>query len=155
MTKENEVSVTLGIRDEPKLGIGSVSVIDDKDNPTLKGSATIYLNDDFVVEDLPIRENKDGKLFVAMPAYKSKKDNEFRDIVYPVTKEFREKLQQAVLERYEKVKGYSEEKTSGKEEAVGQWTSMIENRKNAVSEKADNAMPQEQKADIHKGNLSR
>lgn len=50
-------------------------------------------------------ESKEGNLFVSMPSYKSKQIGEdgnpvYKDICNPVTKDFREKLNNAVLESY-------------------------------------------------------
>lgn len=47
-----------------------------------------------------------GELFVSMPSYKTKEVDEnnqpiYRDICYPVTKEFREKLYGAILEMHQ------------------------------------------------------
>lgn len=41
-------------------------------------------------------------MFVAMPSYKS--GNKYRDVCFPITKEFREKLNNAVLETYQQAK---------------------------------------------------
>lgn len=95
---------TLDVKDEPELAVWSVSLVNDSSHPTLKGTANIALNGNFVIENMPIRENKEGEVFLAMPSYRNNSTGEFHDIVNPVSKEFREKLQQAVLEKYEKAK---------------------------------------------------
>lgn len=91
------------IQDSPKLKV-SVFPVKEEENSKLRGFANIVLNDNFVVENIPIRENKDGKNFVAMPSYKSVHRQDYRDIVYPVTKEYHAELQQAVLAQFDKVK---------------------------------------------------
>lgn len=78
----------------------------EKENSSLKGFAKIYFEDCFVVNNISIHQNRD-KLFVAMPSYKTKQMDEnnkpvYRDVCYPVTKEFREKLYKVILETYEK-----------------------------------------------------
>ena len=91
------------IQDAPKLKV-SVFPVKEEENSKLRGLANIVFNDNFVVENIPIRENKDGKNFVAMPSYKSVHRQDYRDIVYPVTKEYHAELQQAVLAQFDKVK---------------------------------------------------
>lgn len=91
------------IQDTPKLKV-SVFPVKEEENSKLRGFANIVFNDNFVVENIPIRENKDGKNFVAMPSYKSVHRQDYRDIVYPVTKEYHAELQQAVLAQFDKVK---------------------------------------------------
>ena len=92
---------SLDIQDAPKLGV-TVHPFN-KENSTLKGMASIVLNDNFIVENIPVREGKNG-LFVAMPSYKSVRTDDYKDVVYPVTKEFREELSNAVLAQFEKSK---------------------------------------------------
>lgn len=156
---------TLDVKDEPKLAVWSVSLVNDSNNPTLKGTANIALNDNFIIENMPIRENKDGEAFLAMPSYRNSSTGEFHNIVNPVTKEFREKLQQAVLEKYEKAKemevnlldggkedGKDEKADINKSATKDSWESKIANQKDAA-EKASNDPAQEQKTDMHKGNM--
>lgn len=74
----------------------SVSVTPyEKEGSSIRGLARIYFDDSFIVNNVSILQGKD-KLFVAMPAYKTKQVDEqgkaiYQDVVYPVTKEFREK----------------------------------------------------------------
>ena len=56
-------------------------------------------NDCFVVENLKIVQGSKG-LFVGMPSQPDGKGS-YRDMAYPVTKEFRAQLNSAVLEAYE------------------------------------------------------
>ena len=54
-----------------------------------------------------LESGRDGKLFVAMPSYKTKQTDEngkaiYKDLCYPVTREFREQLFGDILEVYEK-----------------------------------------------------
>ena len=65
------------------------------------GLASIVLNDSFAVGNLSVIEGKNG-MFVAMPSYKA--GNKYRDVCFPITKEFREKLNDAVLETYQQAK---------------------------------------------------
>ena len=72
----------------------------------LKGTANVSFDGCFAVHNISIIESKEGKLFVSMPSYKTKQVDEdgnsvYRDICNPVTKDFREKLYDAVLKSYE------------------------------------------------------
>lgn len=78
--------------------------LDDNGQPT-KGLARLCLEDSFVINNMSIVEGKDGSLFVAMPSYKTKSVDEngkavYKDVCYPTTKEFRQQIQDAVLENY-------------------------------------------------------
>jgi len=67
----------------------------------LKAYASITFDDCFVVRNLRVIEGKRG-LFVAMPS-KKRKDGTHQDIAHPITKEMREKIENAVLGEYNKV----------------------------------------------------
>lgn len=75
----------------------SVRVIEPVKN--LMGFASVKFNDCFVVENLKIVQGSKG-LFVGMPSQPDGKGG-YRDMAYPVTKEFRAQLNSAVLEAYE------------------------------------------------------
>ena len=75
----------------------SVRVIEPVKN--LMGFANVKFNDCFVVENLKIVQGSKG-LFVGMPSQPDGKGS-YRDMAYPVTKEFRAQLNSAVLEAYE------------------------------------------------------
>ena len=77
------------------------------------GLARIYFDNQFIVNNVSILQGKD-KLFVAMPAYKTKQIDEqgkaiYQDVCYPVTKEFREKLYGEVMKTYEEEKEKKQE----------------------------------------------
>ena len=65
----------------------------------LMGFASVKFNDCFVVENLKIVQGSKG-LFLGMPSQPDGKGG-YRDMAYPVTKEFREQLNTAVLQAYE------------------------------------------------------
>ena len=87
----------------------SVSVTPyEKEGSSVRGLARIYFDDSFIVNNVSILQGKD-KLFVAMPAYKTKQVDEqgkaiYQDVCYPVTKEFREKLYSQIINEYDKAK---------------------------------------------------
>lgn len=80
----------------------------EKEGNNIRGLVRIYLEDEFVVNNVSLLEGRNG-LFVAMPSYRVKQagengKSEFQDICYPVTRAFREKLYSAVTEAYELAK---------------------------------------------------
>ena len=70
----------------------------DKDG-RMKAVASVVFDDEFVVHDIKIVEGERG-MFIAMPSRKTS-SGEFRDIAHPVSSEARERIQAAVLEKYE------------------------------------------------------
>jgi stage V sporulation protein G len=68
----------------------------------VKGIASIILDDCFVIHDLRV-VNGDRGFFVAMPSRKLP-NGDFKDIAHPLNSETREKIQEAVLREFFKVK---------------------------------------------------
>jgi stage V sporulation protein G len=66
----------------------------------MKAIASITIDNEFVVHDIRVIDGNNG-MFVAMPS-KRTPDGEFRDIAHPISSATREKIQQAVLEVYER-----------------------------------------------------
>ena len=66
-----------------------------REDSSLRGLGRVFLGDSFVIGNVKLIEGKKG-LFVSMPDYRTEKYKDgkpvYREIVYPVTKEFREKL---------------------------------------------------------------
>ncbi len=77
-----------------------------KENSNIRGLARIYLDGCFVISNISLIMGKNG-LFMSMPSYKTNqidenKRNVYRDICYPVTGEFREKMNNLLVNAYEK-----------------------------------------------------
>ncbi len=70
------------------------------DEPKLKAYVTITIDHCFVVRDLKVIEGTSG-LFVAMPS-KRRKDGTFKDIAHPLNAETRDRMEQAVLDEYDR-----------------------------------------------------
>lgn len=66
----------------------------------MKAVVSVTIDDEFVVHDIKVIEGEKG-LFIAMPSRKST-DGEYRDIAHPINTATRDKLQNIVLEAYEK-----------------------------------------------------
>jgi len=67
----------------------------------MKAVVSITFDNEFVVHDIKVIEGEKG-LFIAMPSRKAL-DGEFRDIAHPINSETRDKLQKAILDKYETV----------------------------------------------------
>ena len=68
------------------------------DSDSLKGMASVTLDDVFVITGLKVLNGQKG-LFVAMPQREGK-DKKFHDICFPKTKELRAEISSAVLTAY-------------------------------------------------------
>lgn len=66
----------------------------------MKAVVSITLDDEFVVHDIKVIEGEKG-LFIAMPSRKAA-DGEYRDIAHPINSETRERIQQIILDEYER-----------------------------------------------------
>lgn len=82
----------------------SVYVLNDNSSKTV-ALATVTISDCLVLTGLRIVKGKKG-MFVSMPQRKlskpDKNGNEYADIFFPVTHDFREELNNAVLDEYDK-----------------------------------------------------
>lgn len=67
-------------------------------NDKLRAYVTVAFDDEFAVHNIKVIESQNG-LFIAMPS-KASPDGTYRDIAHPINTSFREKLQNAILERY-------------------------------------------------------
>jgi stage V sporulation protein G len=75
------------------------------DNDRLRAWATITLNQAFVIKGIRIiRGNQ--RVFVAMPS-KQQKDGKYQDIAHPICKDFRDYLEQRILDVYHRVENES------------------------------------------------
>lgn len=64
----------------------------------MKALVSITLEDLLVIHDIKVIEGNE-RLFVAMPSRKES-DGSYRDIVHPISSEFRAKLENNILEHY-------------------------------------------------------
>ncbi|MCX7749077.1 MAG: septation regulator SpoVG [Clostridia bacterium] len=65
----------------------------------MKAVVSVTFDNEFVVHDIKIIESQNG-LFIAMPSRKTP-DGEFRDIAHPINATAREKIQKAIIEKFE------------------------------------------------------
>lgn len=69
------------------------------ENSNLLGYADVNFGGSFAVKAIKIMNGNNGP-FVSMPSYKSAKDGEYKDICFPITADFREKLYDDILAAY-------------------------------------------------------
>lgn len=67
----------------------------------LKAFVSIVLDCCFMVNDIKVIRGKDG-LFISMPSRK-KKSGEFKDVAHPLNNETRRRIEERVLDEYERV----------------------------------------------------
>lgn len=72
-------------------------------NPNIKGFAKVTFNDSFCVDGIKIINGKHG-LFIGMPSKKNKEDK-YVDICYPINKETRTMIQDAIIKSYNNQEG--------------------------------------------------
>lgn len=68
----------------------------------MKAIVSVTFDNEFVVHDIKVIEGQNG-LFIAMPSRKTP-TGEFKDIAHPINTDTRQKIQQSILDEYEKVK---------------------------------------------------
>ena len=67
----------------------------------LKAYVTVTFDDSFVVHNVKIIEGENG-VFIAMPSRKTK-SGEYKDVAHPINTSFRTRLQDRILEEYERL----------------------------------------------------
>lgn len=85
----------------------------EKEGSNICELAHIYLNDCFLINNVSLLQGKKG-VFVSMPSYKTRQLDDqkrpvYQDICFPITKEFREKLNDIIMLGYEQAKEEMEE----------------------------------------------
>ncbi|MBQ8148726.1 MAG: septation regulator SpoVG [Lachnospiraceae bacterium] len=66
----------------------------------MKAVVSITIDEEFVVHDIKVIEGEKG-LFIAMPSRKAV-DGEYRDIAHPINSTTRDRIQNLILDAYEK-----------------------------------------------------
>lgn len=108
----------------------------EREGSAIRGLARIFFEDSFIVNNVSVLSGKDTE-FVAMPSYKTNQTDKdgravYKDVCYPVTKEFREELYDNVLKQYREVKNKGvKEKVDEKEKS----DKKIEKKQGAKSSK--------------------
>jgi stage V sporulation protein G len=71
------------------------------DEGKLQAIVSVTFDDEFVVHDIKVIEGQNG-LFIAMPSRKMS-EGDFRDLAHPLTSETRNRLKDAIFEKYNAV----------------------------------------------------
>ncbi len=95
--------------------ITEVKVFPVRESGRLKAYATVVFDSEFIVRDLKIIEGHKG-LFVSMPSRK-RKDGTFRDIVHPLNPDTRKKIEEAIIDEYNRVIELGPDEAYPKDEA--------------------------------------
>jgi stage V sporulation protein G len=66
----------------------------------VKAMASVTFDDEFVVHDIRVVEGDKG-FFIAMPSRRLP-NGEYRDIAHPIKSETRQKIQEAVMQEFER-----------------------------------------------------
>jgi len=64
----------------------------------MKAVVSVTFDDEFVVHDIKVIESQNG-MFIAMPSRKTP-NGEFKDIAHPINAATREKVQKAILDKF-------------------------------------------------------
>jgi stage V sporulation protein G len=65
----------------------------------MKAVVSVTFDNEFVIHDIKVIESQNG-LFIAMPSRKTP-EGEFKDIAHPINSAAREKIQNAIMEKYD------------------------------------------------------
>lgn len=65
----------------------------------LKAYASITFDDSFVIHNIKVIQGNNGP-FIAMPSRRTR-SGEMKDVAHPINSQFREKIQNAILEAYQ------------------------------------------------------
>lgn len=103
-TGRTEVSRVAENPQEPKFRVAVTPF--EREGSNIRGLVRIYFKDSFVVSNVNVIQGKE-KEFVVMPSYMVKQNGKdgkpkYQDICFPVTKKFRKKLYNSILESYKK-----------------------------------------------------
>jgi stage V sporulation protein G len=71
------------------------------DEGKLRAIVSVTFDDEFVVHDIKVIDGQNG-LFIAMPSRKMS-EGDFRDIAHPLTSETRNRIKDAIFEKYDAV----------------------------------------------------
>ena len=83
---------------EHKLDVRTYPILEPKNN--VMANASVTINDLIAINGIRVVEGSNG-LFATMPQTKDSKGN-YRDVAFPVTKELRQQLNEAIVNQYAK-----------------------------------------------------
>jgi len=126
--------------------ITSVRINKTFEDRNLKGIASVNFDEKFAVAGIRIM-NSDKGLFVAMPSRKV--GNEYKDVAFPIDKDFREELHGEILDAYqqkmEELQGYEKEQKQEDEQEIDAPTeeSAHESAADTTAEETSDFVPED------------
>ena len=66
----------------------------------LKATAAVLLDECFVIRNVKVIETEKG-MFISLPSFRGR-DGKWRSVCHPITREFHDELQNAVIEAYQR-----------------------------------------------------
>ena len=99
---------------EVKMQITDIKVRKIFDEGPMKAVISVTFDGQLAVHDIKVINARD-RLFIVMPSRKSP-DETFRDIVHPITADFRKTIEEQILEKYEEALRLAEESNTSTEE---------------------------------------
>lgn len=88
----------------PDMEITDVNVFMMEGSGNLKAFVDVTMDGEFAVHGLKVLET-DGELWVGMPGRYDKKNDRYRDVFHPISREAKDKLSRVVLEEYKRKSG--------------------------------------------------
>ena len=85
-----------------------LSVLPTKGNDTFKGEVSMKLQDVFVIHQMHIIQGWNGKTVVGMPQRENSYKNEREDIAHPIEADFKQELEAAIMEEYQRKQEFSQ-----------------------------------------------
>lgn len=82
------------------MNITDIKVRPVTDNDKLKAYVTVTFDKELVIHNIKVISS-DNSLFIAMPSRKTNL-GEYKDVVHPISQDFRERLTKEVLDAYQK-----------------------------------------------------
>lgn len=100
---KSEVSKAADHPEEPQFRVAVTPF--EREGSNIRGLVRVYFEDCFVVNNVSIIKGRESE-FVAMPSYMAKQNGkdekpQYQDVCFPVTKEFREKMYDVIMECYQ------------------------------------------------------
>lgn len=74
----------------------------DREDSKMVGTASVVLDDCFIVRNIRIIAKEDGGYLVAMPSRRTA-DGEYKDIAHPLNSETRKMFEDAILDAYNNI----------------------------------------------------
>ncbi len=113
--EENKIFQTVAKQEANGSGLNlCVRIKLSKKEGNIKALASVNINECLAITNIKVMDSEKG-IFISMPSYKTQ-SGEYKKICFPVTKEFREQLHNAILEQYILEQATAEKQETEKQE---------------------------------------